>query len=280
SYQLLVRLGADKGNTNDALIVILIVNSTLLIPIAIFLHAGAIVQPVAILYFIAAGLSGSMIGRAFNYLSIDLLGASRASPITASNTLMATFLGIVLLNEPFTVIHILGVVAIVVGVGYISFETSRHNPGDLNRDDALWGLAFALLAFVFYGVEPIFAKSGFNLGMPIVSALAIKTVSAGIGFYTYLRIRNKVPKISFSDSNMRIYMVAGLANTIFILTYYAALQIAPVVLVHPVISSYTLFIIVLSYLVMPERLERITIGLVFGALITIVGIIVIGLSPS
>ncbi|SEH63986.1 hypothetical protein SAMN05192561_1181, partial [Halopenitus malekzadehii] len=31
SYQLLVRLGADKGNTNDALIVILIVNSTLLI---------------------------------------------------------------------------------------------------------------------------------------------------------------------------------------------------------------------------------------------------------
>lgn len=280
TYQLLVRLSTDDGNTNDALVVILIVNSLILLPIAVARHGGALLQPVPILYFVAAGLSGSMAGRAFNYMGIERIGASRASPITSSNALIATFLGIVLLGEAYTLLHLVGVVFIVVGVGYISYETSRHNPGNVTQEDAFRGLIFALLALVFYGLEPIFAKAGLNTGMPFVSGLAIKVVAAVIGFLAYLRIWKSTPRLTFTDPNMRLYLLAGGANTLFMLSYYAALQTAPVVFVYPIVTSYTLFVIVLSFLFMPERLEKITLGLIAGALVTVVGIVLVGIGPT
>lgn len=279
-YQLLVRVSTESGDTNDALIIILIVNSSILLPLGIIWHTGTFFEPVTVLYFVAAGLSGSMAGRAFNYMGIEKIGASRTSPITSANTLLATFLGIVVLKESYTALHIVGVVAIVIGIVYISYETSRHNPGNISRETAMRGLTFALLAFFFYGLEPIFAKLGLVTGMPFITGLAVKTIAAGIGFYLYLRWAHAVPALTFSNPNMRMYVLAGVVNTAFVLSYYAALQTAPVVLVHPIISTYTLFVIFLSYLFMPKHLERITIGLLLGALITAIGIALISMAPG
>lgn len=272
-----IRVGTDNGTVAHALATVLGVNVVVLAGgtlLAYYPDYG--VTPLSFAVFAGAGLSGTVLARSLYFLSIDRIGASRTEPIKSSQPLHATIVAVIVLNEVVTGTHFLGIVLIVVGIAAISWETS--NRGSVDRTVALYELALPLGAAFFFGIEPTFIKLGFAEGTPVFVGLAIKTVAAALGFAVYLAWTASFPSLgTYRSASGRLYFVAGLANTGFLVTYFLALEAAPVALVVPIVQTSPLLVLVLSSLFL-DRLESVTWRLVVGALVAVSGAIVITLA--
>lgn len=271
-----VRVGTDSGRSADAVIIVLLVNVGILVPLTLVAETPVTgLTMTAVASFGMAGLVGTLIGRMFYYASIERVGASRSEPIKASQPIYAATIAVVLLGEQLSGKHLVGIILIVLGVGAISWETaSSSGRGSASAYDLLFPLAAAF----FYGIEPIFAKVGFETGTSVLVGLSIKTAVATGGFLGYVRWQNALPGwADLISPSLRWYLLAGVANTAFLLTYYAALEIAPVVLVVPIIQLSPLLVALLSYVFL-KRLETVTLPLVLSSLVVVAGAILVSLN--
>lgn len=277
SFQTLsLRIGTDAGRSKDALFVVLLVNILIFVPFAVVSYYPVYdLTLVSVLSFAAAGLVGTMLGRAFYYAGIERAGASRSEPIKATMPLHATIVSVLVLQETLTFEIAIGILLIVSGTIYLSWETSKTEFDRLLDSVDSRDLAIPFIGAFFYGVEPVFAKIGIAEGTPIFIGLAIKTLTATIGFFAYLRWRRSIEFGSlFNDLNLKWYVAAGLLNTSVLLTYYSALAELPVIIVIPIMQTSPLIVILLSFLFL-RRLEVVTRRLVVGASLVVIGAIVI-----
>lgn len=274
---LLIRKGTDTGRAYDAVLVVMAVNMIILVPaVGIYYYPDYGLTTRSILSFAAAGFFGTMVGRAFKYVSIGRIGASRTEPVINTNALVATVLGVVLLGERIASLQLLAIVAIIGGVALISWETTQENPHDLPRRKLVLGILFPFGGAVAYGVEPVFATYGLDAGTPAPVGVLLKTVAAIIGFVLYLRFADALPALDELWTNdVRLFALAGLGNTGFLLGYYVALGLAPVSVIVPILPASTLFTVALSALFMPERLEHVTPRLLGASLVVVAGVVVL-----
>ncbi len=274
---LLIRKGTPGGGAYDAVLIVITVEVLVLtIPILWLYYPDYGLTRTSWLVFIAAGLTGTVTGQIFHFMSIDRIGASRTAPIVASWALLSTILGVLLLGEDVSVIHAVGVVLVVGGVAAIAWETSQGTPGGLSKREVLIGLALPFVAAAAYGLEPIFAKIGFAEGTPAPVGLVVKTIAALVGFTCYLWWRHQLPDPGvLRTPSGRWYVLAGITTTIFLVGYYTALEIAPVSIVAPIIVTNTLFVVILAALFMPRQLERVTWPLAIAATVVVVGVVII-----
>lgn len=273
-----IRIGTATGRSQDALVVVLVVNLGVIVPLALVVHFPTyVLDTAALLAFVGAGLVGTVLGRAFQYAAIERIGASRCEPIKASQPLHAALLAVVFLGESLSWVVFGGIVLIVVGIVLMSRVSTRRF--DREYDYVSWReLALPLAAAFCFGVEPILAKTGMAAGTPPLVGLAVKTVAATVVFMAYLRARNALPTSSLlASTSVRWYAAAGVANTAFLLVYYAALSIAPVALVVPLTQTSLLFVVVLS-VVFLQHLERVTPRLVVATVFVLVGTVLVAVS--
>lgn len=271
-----IRMGTETGRVTDAVLVVLVVNLVVLVPLVLLVYYPDYgLTRRSWLSFIAAGVIGTLFGRLFTFMSIDRIGASRTSPIVATWALVGTVLGVVVLDESLSAIHAVGVVLVVGGVAAIAWETSHENPDDLSRRELLIGLVIPFLAASFFGIEPVFAKFGLEEGTPATVGVAIKLVVATAGFGLYLWWRDALPGRRIWSSNLRWFGLAGISGALYLLGYYLSLELAPVSIVAPIITTNTLIIVILSRIFMPNKLERVTWKLAAAATVVVVGVLTI-----
>lgn len=272
AMSLAIRYGTRRTRSTDALVVVLVVNVALLTPIAVVVgDLGSFTLP-SVAAFAAAGLVGTMAGRAMHFEGIRRVGSSRAEPIKSSQPLHASLIAVVVLGEIVTPGHALAMVAIVVGIAIITREHARVD-GESTRA-SLRGLAFPFAAAFFYGIEPTFAKLGFAEGTGVFPGLVVKTVAAGLGFLAYLWWTRGLPRPGDVERAELPWLVgAGVANTWFLVAYYAALNVEPVSVVVPLVQSSPLLVILLSLVLVSDELERVTWRLAAGGAVTVAGAI-------
>lgn len=272
-----IRLGTDDGSTIEALVVVLACNVLLLAPIAaVYAPAEAPLTLRSALAFGAAGVTGTLLGRLFYFTSISRIGSSRTEPIKATQPLHATIGAVVLFDERVTTLHLTGILLVVLGVAIVSWEMSRSDSA--TGVESVRALLPGLAAAVFFGIEPLLAKIGLGASNALISGVMLRIVVAAVAFLTYLRLRNSLPSPArLWRSNSRWYLFAGVANTSFLLSYYAALEVAPVSLVVPIVQTSPLVVMVLSLLFLPARLERVTWRLASGASIVVAGAVLVTL---
>lgn len=275
TQNILIRKGTDTGRAYDAVIIVMLTNIVVLVPvIAVAYYPDYGLTWRSVVSFTAAGLLGTMAGRAFKYVSIGRIGASRTEPIINSNVLVATVLGVFLLGEYIGATQFLAIVAIVAGIALISLETTRENPHDLSRRQLALGMLLPFGSAFAYGLEPIFASYGLSTGTPAPVGVVFKTLAATVGFVGYLAYTDALPSVTETDvGDAKIFALAGLGNTVFITGYYLALSLAPVSVVVPILPTSTLFTVLLAALFMPHRLERVTVRLVVSAVLVVCGVV-------
>lgn len=270
-----VMLGTRYGRSSDALVVVLLVNVTVFVPLALVVaYPTYALSSTAIWSFVAAGLVGTLFARILYYVSIERIGASRSEPVKASQPLHASLIAVLVLGETLSGPHALGIMLIVAGVVFITVETSMTSFGLEHVSPLALVLPFSA-AFLF-GLEPIFAKIGFNAGTPALVGLAIKTLSATVGFVVYLWWRDALSFTTTRRSSLFWYLVAGGANTSFLLSYYTALALSPVTVVVPILQTSPVFVVGLSFLFL-RGFERVTWQLVLGTGIVVAGSVVVTL---
>ncbi len=273
-----VRLATTDGSTLDAVTVALVCNVVIVVPLALFFSSPAEVTSLgAVAAFVGAGLAGSLFGRLCQFKAVETIGASRSAPVVASTALFSTVLAVLFLGESLTLVHALGIVLIVAGVAYISWETANEEE-DLPLREVGLSLAIPLGAAVFFAIEPVFISWGLADGTPVLPGFAIKVTAASLGFLLALSLTRSLPDSDVLGPSLRWYVAAGVASTLALGAYFLALEIAPVVVVVPIIQVSPLAVLVLSYAFLPRGLERVTWDLAVAASVVVAGAIVVSVS--
>ncbi len=272
---ILIRVGTQHGKSIEVLVIVLLTNLAIFVPVAAIVAYPAYgLSLKSALAFAGSGIAGTILGRSFSYEGIKRIGASRSQTMVASQPLHAALIAAVVLGESVTAGHLVGILAIMAGVVMISRELRSTQASALAHVSRM-SFLFPLGAAFFYGIEPIFAKIGLIEGTSVYVGLAIKTMIAAVILCLYLWGRRQLPSRSdFSRLNLRWYIGAGLFNSLFLLAYFRALEVAPVVLVVPIIQIIPLVVIGLSFLFL-KRLEVITWKLVAAATIVVAGAIIV-----
>lgn len=274
---LAIRVGTNERSAVEALFIVQFVNIAAFVPVAFVVYWDDYqTSPTSIAAFVAAGLVGTLLGRAFSYESIKRIGATLTDPIKASQPIYATIIAVIVLQESVTLTHLVGILLITVSIAIISWESTQERK-DTVHEVRINDLSIPLLAALFYGIEPIFAKVGFAAGTSVVVGLSIKTLAAFVGFCSYLWYRNAFP--SFADrTRSHLWLVgAGVLNTLFLLFYYLALEIAPVSIVVPLVMLSPIFVVAFSGLFL-SHLERVTLRIFVAATTVVLGAILVTLS--
>ena len=278
---LCVRVGTDDGRVTDALLVTLLCNVFLVVPIVVARYWNSLSDlftPVSFAAFAAAGFVGTLFARLLMYESINTIGASRTSPIIAANVFFATVLAVVFLDERLTLVHFIGIVFVVGGVAVISWETASSSEPDQSLRELGLSLLLPVTAAAAISFEPIFISFGLGVGTPVLPGFLVMSTAATIGFVSYLALAGRRIRIPIGTPSMRWYLGAGVSSTISLVAYFVALEVAPVVIVVPLLQTTPLIVLVLSALFMPARLERVTLKVVVAAAVVVVGAVIVSLS--
>lgn len=272
---LTIRIATRRGKSVDVLLVVMAVNLAVLAPLALVFDPNPTLTPRSVLAFAAAGIVGTMLGRALFYSGIKRIGASRAEPIKASMPLHATVFAVLFLGEIVTPEQFAGVVLIVAGIALITWDGSRT---DVAGEETPWvGLALPLTAAFVFAVEPILATIGLREGTSVVVGLTLKTGAATAVFVGYLALTRSLPKPGgIPRSELRWYVLAGVMSTGFLITYYAGLSVSRVGIVVPIMQTSPLIVLAVSAAFLRDA-ERVTLRLLFSVLVVVLGAVTVTL---
>jgi|Deesub1362A_J573_1020465.scaffolds.fasta_scaffold00735_3 uncharacterized membrane protein len=276
-YSVLIKKGLSSSAPLAGVLVTLSINVmafwillTLYVPYSILWTPG-------IIFFIAAGAFAPFLGRTMLFIGIDLVGASVSRSIVGTSPVFAAFLAVIILHESLNVLLIIGIVLVVVGIVILSYDTTSPL---INWKDRLRsrGIMIPLAGSFFYGTSVVLRKMGLDLvdsaiaGAAITSSTSLAINLFYIGFSGTAR-----DQIKFDKSSFKYFIMGGIFLTFNWFLKFLALKIGDVVIVSPLQSTGALFTVLFSLLLL-KNVERVNLTIVTGAILVVLGAIVVSLS--
>ncbi len=244
-----------------------------------FSDIGSIPQA-ALLWILGLGIVNYLGGRTQNFLSVNLIGASRASLFVASQAPFAALFAVAFTGESLHLLVGLGTVGVVGGLIFASGTSILEGW----RGDKIFVLGYlmALGAGASYGATNVMAKQTLEV---FDSPLVITMLSMLVGMLVLAPLvgastaqsgvhRDKGQRFSKNLWSLRWVALAGVASGIAVISLYFAVQRADVVVISPIVSSSPLVTLFLAHVFL-TRLERVTKRLLFGALLTVGGVVLV-----
>lgn len=198
----------------------------------------------AAILFACVGLFFPAAVTLLNFESNRLLGPNVAGAVSGLAPLFAVLLALILLDERLRPLQILGIAGIVGGV-MLMYRGQRHNLPPWPRS-LLFLLPLAAAA-IRGGVQPI-VKLGLTRWPDPLAALVLGyTVSSAVLIgAAFLHDPHAARKVNLRGALW--FAALGVCNGSAVLLTYAALEHGPVTLVSPLIASYPLVTLLLSFL--------------------------------
>jgi len=244
-----------------------------------FSDIGSIPQA-ALLWILGLGIVNYFGGRTQNFLSVNLIGASRASLFVASQAPFAALFAVAFTGESLHLLVGLGTVGVVGGLIFASGTSILEGW----RGDKIFVLGYlmALGAGASYGATNVMAKQTLEV---FDSPLVITMLSMLVGMLVLAPLvgastaqsgvhREKGQGFSKNLWSLRWVALAGIASGIAVISLYFAVQRADVVVISPIVSSSPLITLFLAHVFL-TRLERVTKRLLFGALLAVGGVVLV-----
>lgn len=220
-------------------------------------------RPSAVLWFAVVGLFFPAFVTLLTNRSNELLGPTVTGAVSGTSPLFALLAAALILGERIPARAGVAAVAIVVGVGLLSWRKGTVRGGLSGR--LLWPLAGAMVR----GLAQVVAKAGLLLWPnPFAASLIAYTVSSAVVVGTNRIGRARRPGIT--RHGLLWCALSGVLNGTAVLLMYSALNIAPVALVAPIIATYPLVTALAGTLLLRE--ERLTPRLLAGAGITVLAV--------
>jgi drug/metabolite transporter (DMT)-like permease len=192
--------------------------------------------------FAGVGLLFPAVVTLLNFQSNRLMGPNIAGAVGGLAPVFAVLLAIVLLGERLRLLQLFGIAAIVVGVvlmykGQWQTFTAR----------GLWLLALPLASSAIRGfVQPVIKLGLERWHNPIAAVVIGYTVSSAVLILAAL-VPGHAPERNFDRRSALWFAVVGLCNGSAVLSMYAALGCGSVTLVSPLIATYPLVTLLLSF---------------------------------
>ena len=219
----------------------------------------------AALWFAGVGLFFPALVTLITFRSNAVLGPTVTGSVSGTAPLFAMLAAALFLGERVPAQAAVAAVGIGAGVALISWKQ-----GELRAGLSGWALLWPVSGAVIRGFAQAAAKAGLLLWPnPFAASLIAYTVSTAtvIGINQMDRSTKQQPTLR----GFAWFALTGVLNGGAVLLMYAALNIAPVALVSPIIAAFPLVTVLVSAAVLRE--EPLTRRMLAGVVITVLAIV-------
>ncbi|MFD1644387.1 EamA family transporter [Haloarchaeobius litoreus] len=227
--------------------------------------------------FLFAGATGTALGRLAIFVGVDRVGASINSAVVSARPLFGAAFALGLLGEPVTATTAVGIVVLVVGLVVLSLAKGGDLAGWEPRD-----LVFPLGSGALFAFGNVLRRFGLeDGGATVLQAVALNEAGALLVFLAYASVRGTEGFRSADRSSYGYFAVSGCLTAIALLSLFGALALPAgrVAIVESLASTAPLFTTVFAYFLLRD-LERVTRGVVLGAVLVVIGAALVTLGPG
>jgi drug/metabolite transporter (DMT)-like permease len=227
---------------------------------------------------LGGALIGALCGTGGYMIALHLAGPAYVLPITSLYPAVAAVLAVFVLRERIPLRAWTGLALCVGGAAAISYTPPEGQAGDL----FFWGMAFAALAAVGWGIEGVWATSGMDFIEPVVALNIYYATSAFlyVGVLIPLACLALPPETNsfallgnfLSGRGTLFVACAGLIGSLSYLCWYCSMNMTGVSRAMALNISYSLWGILLSFLFTDIHL---TANLLCGAAIIFSGMFLV-----
>lgn len=238
---------------------------------AVFLTGG--IPHVAFAAVAAICITGILqpIMRHCHYTGIHKIGTSRAVTLRNTFPFMAVTIGILVLDEPITVLGIIGTVLVVVGIVFTSWRMDKYLPS-FRWTYVLYPVATALITAV---VHPLRRYALLQSHEPLFLTAIVGPISL-VAFMSYYALPMSNEKLVWDRRALWPFLWSGIFETLAVLLMLLAFSLGPVVVVSPIAATVPIWTAILSAIFLRE-IERINLASVIGTICVVAGVIAISL---
>lgn len=273
---ILDKRGMDAGGSSLQAALVVVVVDTALYWLALAVRSWptpfAGLTPRLVAVFAVAGLFGTALGRIFVFAGVDRVGASINSAGISTRPLFATLLALGFLGEPLGPLTAVGVVVLVGGLVVLTYSKGGDVSGWEPRD-----LLLPIGAAAVFAAGNVVRRFGFvDTGASPLQAVAINETAALVALAAYALARGRTDVVSAPRTSFRYFLGSGTLTAVALLAFFTALSLegGRVAIVDPLAATAPLFTTVFSAALLRD-VERVTRGVVAGALLVVVGAVLI-----
>lgn len=265
------RAMAEGGNSLQASLVVVIVDTAVFWVALVALEGGnplADLSQSTICIFLFAGFVGTAVGRLAAFGGVRRVGASVNNAGVSARPLFSATLAVFALDEPLSLVTAVGVLVLVAGLAVLALAKG----GDLSGWEP-YELSFPLVAAGAFAVGNVVRRFGLETTQATaLEAVALNETAALVALAGYALARNRRDVFSAPKKTYGLFAVSGLLTAIALLSLFSALALPEgrVALVDPLTGTAPLFTTFFAYFLLRD-VERVTRGIVAGALLVVVG---------
>ncbi len=246
------------------------------------------------LLLVLAGIIHFTVGRYANMRATKAMGANFVRPVQQMGVLLAVVLAITILDETLTALRAAGIILVIAGPVLMMpdrkkfrAKTEKQNArrsgtGVRFTPNFLTGFVFALISAAAFGTSPILlsaALSGFGpwsgVAGGVVAYLAATAVVAAIWF----RPGVFAGVTSISWLSFRWFAASGVLIGISQMLRFAALAVAPVSVVTPILQTTAIFQVIFAWFLNRDH-EPFGPWVLAGILVSLLGAFALTLSTE
>lgn len=254
-------------------------------------------SPEALFWFAAAGVVHFVLGRYCNYAAGAAIGTNLASPIMQGEVLVTLALAIVLLNEHFTPLRIIGIALVLLGpllvmrreeakpkaVGAAPTASSPAAPPQPRfQPRYLEGYAMATLGAIAYGISPVLIGLGLRASGGtgyIAGGLVSYIAGAAVVGLILLLTRQPASTYHIHRHAMSWFLLAGFVVFLSHAFRYGALAFVPVSVMTTLQRLSSIFRIYLSWIINRDH-EVFDSGVIVATVVSMLGAIALSVSTD
>jgi DME family drug/metabolite transporter len=219
-----------------------------------------------IVFFVLAGLVGTVGGRLLRFVAIDKVGAPTAAALINLHPLFATVVAIAVLGEHVTAPILAGTVVIVVGTVLLSIGGQRIGFRG-------WQLILPLGSAACFGVVAVLRKLGLAEIGPVLGS-AMNVTTALVAFTAFVLAAGHRGLPPSSGASLGHFVAAGVTENAAVFLNVVALGMGTVSVVAPLYGTAPIFVLVLSYFFL-SGVETLSGRIIAGTVLIVFGVTLI-----
>jgi drug/metabolite transporter (DMT)-like permease len=287
-----VRRGVVSGTPLQAMAVSVPLGVVCFVPLA-FLTGELFRLPqfpkTAVAWMAGLGVLHFVIGRYCNFRANSVAGVNLTAPVVQLQVVVTMVLAVAVLHEPCTALQMIGGVLIVAGSLITQRAPARTAAPDIKKPAVplfapkyLAGYLFASLAAIAYGTTPIMARFALEHTGPatgILGGLISYIAATAVASLALLSPQIRRNVFALGRDNARWFAMSGVFVAAAQGFFFAAVSVAPVMLVMPLLQLSLAFRMLFSTWLNPHH--EVVGPLVFtGVVISVTGALMVSIDTS
>ena len=286
-----VRRGVVSGTPLQAMAVSVPLGVVCFLPLA-FLSGQLMRLPQfsihAIGWMAGFGLLHFIIGRYCNFRANSVAGVNLTAPVVQLQVVVTMVLAVIVLHEPCTGLQMLGGVLILAGSLITQRAPARTVAGGATRQPSafapryLAGYLFASFAAAAYGTTPVMARFALEhtgAATGILGGLIAYVAATAVASLALLSPRIRSNVAALHRDNARWFALSGVFVAAAQGFFFAAVAVAPVMLVMPLLQLSLAFRMLFSTWLNPAH-EIIGPLVLVGVLVSVSGALMVSIDTG